>query len=669
VQNDEPFTLLIVEDDAGVARLQQLRLERAGYDVVVVSNAAQALAAVDADSLDLLILDHHLPGGVDGLELYRRVKAAGYNIPAILVTAATSDGIVLEALRAGVQDCVPKNADFLDYLQATVARVLKARLTEKLLAQSEVRLAAIISSVLDAVLTVDEYGCIDLCNPAAERMFHCRARTAINQPVRALLPAWPVDPAGLDKLAAQTVPWEAEGRRSDGQLFPVEVSVAFSEATGRRFWTVVARDVSERRKVQEQRERLLLEKAARREAEAARTLIEAEAKEKARLYQELREADRRKDEFLAMLSHELRNPLAPIRHVLQLIRLSGRDIDSAVRHNWVIVERQVEQLVRLVDDLLDISRISRGKIALQKQHVDLASILRQAEESSRPLFKSRKHTLEISIPAEPLPLRADPLRLVQVFANLLNNAAKYTPEGGRIDLAAGSVAGQAEVRVRDSGVGIPAAMLPRVFDLFTQMERTLDRSEGGLGIGLTLVRELTRLHGGTVEAQSAGPGQGSEFIVRLPLVEAAALAPGETAEPRPARMPPSAPAAQRAVLVVDDNLDSANTLARLLHRLGHTVKTAGNGQQAFSVLEVFEPDIVILDIGLPGMDGYELARRLRADRRFEQTVLVALTGYGSPEDRRRSHEAGFHVHLVKPTDLAGLQEVLAAPQLVRGTED
>jgi PAS domain S-box-containing protein len=370
----------------------------------------------------------------------------------------------------------------------------------------------------------------------------------------------------------------------------------------------------------------------------------------------LKEGDRRKNEFLAMLSHELRNPLAPIRYALNIVQMRGQEGEAAGQA-WATIERQVETLVRLVDDLLDMSRISRGKISLHKQRVDVATIVARAIESSRPLIEARRHELQVTLPDEPMLVDADVTRMAQVLLNLLNNAAKYTPEGGRIWVTAEKGPGDVAIRVRDNGMGIPAEVLPAMFDLFRQDERTLDRAEGGLGIGLTLVRSLTELHEGTVEASSVGPGQGSEFVVRLPLLKGA--------------LPPAAPAkdddtepfkssSRRRILVLDDNRDSAESLAMLLRLVGHDVRTVHDGRQALVVAEIYSPDLVLLDIGLPGMDGYEVARRLRAQPWIGQTKLVALTGFGGEEDRRQAQSAGLDHHLVKPVDFDALRELLAA---------
>ena len=381
----------------------------------------------------------------------------------------------------------------------------------------------------------------------------------------------------------------------------------------------------------------------------------------------LREANRHKDEFLAMLAHELRNPLAPIRNAVQLLGLVGSKNPDAVEAREII-ERQVEHLVRLVDDLLDVSRITRGLIKLQKQRVDLATVVTRAIESSRPLIDARRHALQVSLPDNPLPVDADPVRLAQVFLNLLNNAAKYTPEGGRIaltvarlpgpgDAGAARERGDVVVRVRDTGMGIPTEMVPKIFDMFTQVESTLDRAEGGLGIGLTLVRRLAEMHGGSVEAFSPGPGQGSEFVVRLPLGvgEAPAGSPFELGGESGHAVAPA-----RRVLVVDDNRDSADSLATLLRLFGNDVRTAYEGRQALAVAGAYRPGVVLLDLGLPGLNGYEVARQLRTIPGLDRAVLVALTGFGTAEDLRQTQAAGFAHHLVKPVDFDALQRLLAS---------
>lgn len=366
----------------------------------------------------------------------------------------------------------------------------------------------------------------------------------------------------------------------------------------------------------------------------------------------LREADRRKDEFLATLSHELRNPLAPLSNAVQVLRLAGDDPgtrESARR----IMERQLEQLVRLVDDLLDLSRVTRGKMELRKERIDLIAAVNSAIETSRPLVEARDHTLAVSLPPGPVYLEADLIRLAQVFANLLSNACKYTERGGRIRLLVERDGNDAVVKVGDNGIGIPAHALPWIFDIFTQFDQSFERSQGGLGIGLSLVRRLVEMHGGTVEAHSDGPGQGSEFVVRLPLcVEQPAGLVTEEADGR-------IPAPRRRILVVEDNLDSAETLREVLALLGHEVLTAYDGLEAVTSAETFRPDLVLLDIGLPKLNGYDAARRIRKQPWGKGMVLVATTGWGQEDDRKRARDAGFDIHLTKPVRIESVQALLA----------
>jgi signal transduction histidine kinase len=400
----------------------------------------------------------------------------------------------------------------------------------------------------------------------------------------------------------------------------------------------------------------------------------------------LKEADRRKDEFLATLSHELRNPLAPIRNALQILRLTDGN-PAAVANACGILERQVRQMVRLVDDLLDVSRISRGKLDLRRERVELAEVVQEAVEISRPLIEAAGHELTVNLPPQPIYLHADFARLAQVFSNLLNNAAKYTERGGRIWLSAertpphpalspphpalspsggeggphqggpqgpgeGVGSGEVLIRVRDTGIGIPTEMLARVFELFTQVDTSLERAQGGLGIGLTLVKSLVEMHNGEIGAHSQGPGQGSEFIVRLPLLAAEDIV--QTAQPEAATARNSA---KLQILVVDDNRDAADSLAMLLRLLGHNAVTAYEGNATLEQAAARCPDVVLLDIGLPGMDGYEVCQKLRGQG-LCQTRIIALTGYGQQQDREQSLSAGFDAHLTKPVDLEALKNAL-----------
>jgi PAS domain S-box-containing protein len=368
----------------------------------------------------------------------------------------------------------------------------------------------------------------------------------------------------------------------------------------------------------------------------------------------LQEADRRKDEFLATLAHELRNPLAPICNAIQILAKRGDD-PVVLAQSREMLKRQVQQIVRLIDDLLEVSRIGRGKITLQKAQVDLTQVVATAVETTHSLIEACRHKLKISLPESPLFIVADAARLAQVLSNLLDNAAKYTDDGGLIDLTAERVNGELVLRVRDNGIGIAPEKLPEVFDMFEQVESGKDRSRGGLGIGLTLARRLVEMHGGKIEAHSAGLGKGSEFVVRIPWL-AEPLA--EPARKLAGNFPAQAAKGSRRILVVDDNMDSAQSMAVLLRLDGHEVQIAHNGLTALEEARAFQPDVMFLDLNMPEMDGYEVARRLRLEPELVSMTLVAMTGYGQEEDRRRTQEAGFRHHFVKPVDPGMLQELL-----------
>jgi PAS domain S-box-containing protein len=375
--------------------------------------------------------------------------------------------------------------------------------------------------------------------------------------------------------------------------------------------------------------------------------------ENANLLATLKEADVRKDEFLAMLAHELRNPLAPIRNAVHIFRGKCPPVPEL---NWAtdVIDRQVEQMTRLVDDLLDVSRITRGKIELRKQRIELPRIVNNALEASRPLIEKCGHELIVTIPDQEISLEVDATRLTQVLLNLLNNSAKYMDPGGRIWLTAELESGQAVIRVKDTGIGIPPEMLSRIFEMFAQVDRSLDRSEGGLGIGLTLVKRLVEMHGGTVEAYSGGHGKGSEFVLRLPTVNAAAK------ELRPETEGVAAePARPRRILVVDDNRDAAISLSMLLRIMGNEVHAVHDGLAAVEAALEFRPDMILLDIGLPKLNGYEAARRIRMEQGGRDIVMVAVTGWGQEEDRNRSKDAGFNHHMTKPVEFDALQKLLA----------
>jgi signal transduction histidine kinase len=373
--------------------------------------------------------------------------------------------------------------------------------------------------------------------------------------------------------------------------------------------------------------------------------------ERERTAEALQRADRRKDEFLAILAHELRNPLAPIRNSLQILRMTASS-DPTAERVCDMMERQVHHMVRLVDDLMEASRITRGLIELRKEETDLATVIRTAIDTSKPLIEGKGHQLAMSLPSEAICLYGDAMRLGQVFSNLLNNAAKYTEPGGQIWLTAKQERNEVIVSVKDNGIGLSPETLQVVFDMFMQVDRS-NRSQGGLGIGLTLVKNLVELHGGAITALSAGPGAGSEFVVRLPIATAGH---GSSSAPEARSVPERVP--RRKVLVVDDNQDAASSLAMLLTYLGAEVQVVNDGRSALSLVGSYRPHVVLLDIGMPGMDGFEVARQIRSHAEYDDVMLIALTGWGQAEDRHRTRDAGFDHHLVKPADITALRSLL-----------
>ena len=698
---DEKINILIVDDLAENRLVLESILAELGENVVPASSGPETLRRVLEQDFAVILLDVNMPG-MDGFEtaslIRQRRKSA--HTPIIFITAYADELRTVQGYALGAVDCIltpivpeilrTKVKVFVDLYRMTqqvrqqadervaLAREQAARAVAEEATRRSAFLAEaskVLSSSLDyeatlrgllrvvvpylcdlgAITLVDEQGrprqtelawvdprdgtCLQSV-PAPEGLnerlaqaIHQVLETGELQYTSRLAPPLPLGPAEhrteraetalpsleLDSLAI--VPLLARGRA----LGVLTLAVGPS---GRRF---------------DSSDRTLAEDLAGRAAIAL---------DNARLYHNVQEADRHKNDFLSMLAHELRNPLAPIRNAVHILRLQG-SVDPEVRAVHDIVDRQVQQMVRLVDDLLDLSRITRGKIRLQTEYVDMAVVIARAVETSRPLIDARRHELTVTLPPEPLGVRGDPVRLAQVLSNLLNNAAKYTEEGGHIWLTTERKDGTITLRVRDNGIGIPPEMLSSIFELFTQVDRSLDRAQGGLGIGLTLVHKLVEMHGGQVEAYSDGPGRGSEFVVYLPVLAEA---------PPTSNGAPQAPARPRRsrVLIVDDNMDAARSLSMVLEIGGHDVRTCYDGAAALEETEEFRPEIVLLDIGLPGMDGFEVARRLRQMPLSPQPFLVALTGYGQADDIRRSREAGFDHHLVKPADPETLASLFAS---------
>jgi PAS domain S-box-containing protein len=500
------------------------------------------------------------------------------------------------------------------------------RAHEEKLRRSEERFRLLVEGVRDyAIFMLDPTGHIVSWNAGAERIKGYRADEIIGKHFSVFYPREKVE-SGFPQYELEVT--KVEGRfedegwrvRRDGSTFWANVVItALYDDSGKLYgFAKVTRDMTERKRVEA-----------------------------------LELAERQMLEFLAMLSHELRNPLAPISNAVYMLHMKTID-DPELRWLRDVIERQVGQLTRLVDDLLEVSRVTSGNIRLQRETVELTGLVAQAIESSRPLLDARRHHLEVSMPPEAIYVNGDATRLSQIVVNLLNNSAKYTPEGGRIEVSVRSEGNDAAIRVRDNGVGITPEFMPKIFDLFTQGERTLDRSEGGLGIGLTLVRRLVEMHGGTIEAHSQGAGLGSEFRVVLPLVERAQLgADIPDADRQAIGGRPS-----MRVLIVDDNVDAATSMMLFVRMWGFDARMAHDGISAVEAAGAYHPDVVLLDLGLPRLDGYEVAARLRGEAELDGIPLIAVTGYGQEEDRRRTREAGFAYHFVKPVDPEKLHDLL-----------
>lgn len=491
-----------------------------------------------------------------------------------------------------------------------------------------------LGSIGDGVIATDLQGCVTFLNQVAETLTGWSSREAKGLPLDQVFQiidesngqpiAYPIlNPTaqGLGNLSAHDILLRAK----DGSERPIDQSVApiQGEVGIVRGAILVFRDISHFKT-----------------AELA-----------------LKDSDRRKDEFLAMLAHELRNPLAPIRSSLEIMKRSPGNGDI-IEQCRTTMERQSGQLVRLVDDLIDVSRITRNRLELRTERVELAPIIRHAVESCKPAIEQLGHQLTIQLPAELIYLQADAARLAQVFSNLLTNSCKYTEPGGQIGLSAQTRDGNVFIRVSDNGIGIPPSMLSQVFDMFVQIDQSLERTKGGLGIGLTLVKRIVEMHGGTVTALSEGLGKGSEFTVELPRLEN----PPSKAAAQATNAPPPESAPKQKILVVDDNVDGALSLAMMLRILGNETRTADDGLAAIEAAAEFVPDVILLDIGLPKMNGYDVCRRIREQAWSKNTLIIALTGWGQDKDREQSAEAGFDHHLVKPVDLTALQHLLAERQ-------
>jgi PAS domain S-box-containing protein len=617
-------TILIIDDDEAKRYSVTKILQKAGYATFEASTGAEGLRLA-AELPDLVVLDVKLPD-ISGFEVCRRLKADPFttDIP-ILHLSTTFVGLEdkVQGLEGGADGYLTDVLEPLELI-ATVKALLRARRAEEAAQISNRQWQTTFDAINDGVLMLDRDGTVVQVNQAMERILGQPWNNLHGRLFHELLglPVAPESSPFLRMIESQNRE-VAEVTRAGRWLHVAVDPLKNSQGALRGALSIVS-DVTDRRQMEE-------ELRCRAEALGA--------------------ADQRKDELLAMLAHELRNPLAPILNCLELIRQANpQEGDLAL--SLEIAERQVRHMARLLDDLLDVSRFTQGKIQLQKSLVDFSTIVAHAVETATPLIESKRHRLAVNLPAEPINVHGDPTRLEQIVSNLLNNAAKYTESEGQITLSVVREDAELVLCVADSGIGLSEEMLTRVFDLFTQADLSLDRTQGGLGIGLTLVRSMVELHGGSVSARSAGLGRGSEFTVRL---AASAISPaqGLTASPAARRS-----GASLRILIVDDHMDSATSLARLLRSWGHRALATHDGPAALEALDADTYDVILLDIGLPGMNGYEVAERVRERLGGDKMSLVALTGYGQKEDLRRSEFAGFNHHLVKPVTPDALQELL-----------
>ena len=625
----DPLGRILNVDDylpSRYARSEALR--RAGYQVLDAATGADALRIVADERPDLVLLDVNLPD-MDGFVVCRRIREqlGTVTLPVVHISSTFVNERAQELAFEGGADAYLTDPVETPVLLATVNALLRLQRAEQGLRAAGRRWQATFDALGTGVCLLGADGAVVQCNAAFARLCGKTSPDLAGMPWSAL---WLADQPGEDtsplaRLPSGTARETIELMR-DGRWFRLLVDpVLEADAVGG--FVCIATDITVERQVAEARAVLFArEQAAREEAEAA---------------------NRAKDEFLAMLGHELRNPLDIISSAMNVLDTISSQEGSAVRTRQVI-HRQVRQLARLVDDLLDLGRVNTGKISLARGPVDLADVVRRCVDTLTGTGQTDRHTIEVD--AVPVWVEGDQSRLEQVAMNLLSNAIKYTPAGGRISIAVMGDGRVARLTIADTGVGIPAHMVERIFDLFVQGERTLDRAEGGLGIGLTLVRRLVQMHGGQIAASSGGAGQGSTFLVEFPEIPAPAAVREEMAAPK-------SPTARR-ILIVEDNRDSREMLRFLLELAGHDVHEATDGPSGLDALCSLQPDIALVDVGLPGFDGYELARRARQAGCASR--LVALTGYGLPDDLRRSREAGFDAHLVKPVDPAELAGVIGS---------
>ncbi|OGA72373.1 MAG: hypothetical protein A3G81_24585 [Betaproteobacteria bacterium RIFCSPLOWO2_12_FULL_65_14] len=678
---DDKVNILVVDDLPDKRLAFRVVLEELGQNLVMASSGADALRELLAREFAVILLDVNMPDidGIETAELIRQHSKTRHT-PIIFVTAYADEMQTARGYALGAVDYIlsPVVPEILRSKVRVFVELYRAQRQAQALAKAEAgrtaaeeatrrsEFLAFASRELGASLELEEgmQRLLEMVVPglADEAVLSIRmedgdislSRSAGARGVRVMQSLQEL-PAALVRAADEA---RARGYDMELSLPPSGAARIVPLKAGERVLGVLLLLHARQSMPYSSPDQATLDELCSRAAiafdnarlywtlkrEMART---KEAEEK------LQQANRRKDEFLAMLSHELRNPLAPIRNAAEVMRRIA-PADPGISWAREVVERQVTHLAQLVDDLLDVSRITQGKITLKKEPVELGKVIQHSVETARTLLDSKKHNLFLNLPSTPIWVHGDFARLAQVVGNLLNNGAKYTADGGVIELSAAADRGEAVITVRDNGIGIDGTLLPHVFELFTQGERSLDRSQGGLGVGLTVVQRLVELHQGRVEVRSEGIGKGAVFRIVLPCISEV---PQGQAEAKKAE-PSVGSGGGKRVLVVDDNIDAAESVAVYLRLEGHEVRTVGDGAQAVAIAQVFAPHVAVVDIGLPGMNGYEVARRLRQQGAQPPALLIALTGYGQKEDRVRSQEAGFHHHFVKPADPRTIQSAI-----------
>jgi signal transduction histidine kinase/DNA-binding response OmpR family regulator len=664
-----PLRILVVDDDELDRLAFRRHLQQSGIDARTeeASSTADTLDMVRATAFDCIFLDYYIPGA-DTLKLLRTLRDTLPELPVVIFTGRGDEDIAVELMKSGAADYLPKSSLTPERLASALrhAREVTQAAIARRRAESLLRLLSQAAEHILTASTTDDLvrGLFEkireplgvdaflnyMVDPSVNKLQLASCAgipedelDAVNEP--------PLDTSHAGSAIAERKPVHATSLQSS-----MEPSAKILKSIGFRacschpllaqYQLLGTLCFASRTKDAFREDELDFLRTVSHYATAAF--------ERLRYIQQMREDDRRKDEFLATLAHELRDPLAPLSNVLELIkRANGSDaILEQVRDT---LDRQLSHLVQLVDDLLDMSRITRNRLDLRKRRVELSPVIHQALDAARPMAASFGHELHVALPSDPVFLNADPVRLTQVFGNLLTNACKYTEPGGHIWLSAELQENEVIVKVRDTGIGIPRSKLASVFDMFSQLPAARDLSQGGLGIGLTLVKRLVVLHGGTVEAFSPGPGQGTEFIIRLPVLSE--LAQAQTA----VRQDETPRAGGRRILIVDDNRDSAASLAMLLEAAGNKTREAYDGMEALEAAAEFHPDVVLLDIGLPKLNGFEVCRRMRAEPWGRDMTILAVSGWGQDDDRRKSREAGFDNHMVKPVDYITLLKLLAEP--------